>query len=331
MEEVELVIIGAGPTGLFATFCAGLRAIKSVTLESLSTYGGQMIELYPNKIIYDVQGIPKILSKDLAQKMYEQAQLFNNPIVFDSNVSDIIQNDDKTFDIEVANEPKYRTKTVLICAGVGNFTPNKLNVDGEDAYIGKGIFYTIKVPSDFKSKNVVIVGGGDSAFDYALQIEPFAKNIIIAQHNGILKAAENSVITAKSKPNIKVMLNTEIKKVYGDGKKVTGARMIDTLSKQETDLAIDGIIVAIGHKASPDTFKSIKLETINRYIKVDTSYKTGVDGIYAAGDIANIANEPKFALLAAGGAEAYIAINNIRKYLSPDSSLFGGHSTSLNL
>jgi thioredoxin reductase (NADPH) len=331
MEEVELVIIGAGPSGLFATFCAGLRAIKSVTLESLSSYGGQIPELYPNKMVYDMQGIPKILANTLAGKMYEQAQMFKNLIVFDSTITDIKRNPDKTFNIEVNGEDKYKTNAVLICAGVGNFTPNKLNVDGEDQYQDKGVYYAVKSVSNFKNNDVIVVGGGDSALDYALQVEPIAKSVIISQHNGVLKAAENSIITAKNKPKIKIMLNTEIKKIIGDGKNVTKANITDNVSKETKEIDIDSIIIAIGHKASPNIFKSLRLEITNRYIRVDTGYKTNIDGIYAAGDIANVADEPKFALLAVGGAEAYVAINNIKKYLSPTSSLFGGHSSSLDI
>ncbi len=332
MEEVELVIIGAGPTGLFATFCAGLRAVKSVTLEGLETYGGQMHELYPEKKVYDVQGVPKVISYELAKKMYEQAAMFNPKIVFNSDVTDIIPTEGNRFILEVNGEQAYTARAILICAGVGYFTPNKLNVEGEATYADKGVYYTVKSIADFKDASVLIVGGGDSAFDYALQIEPVVKNVIIAQHNGVLKAAESSVVAAKNKPKIRVMLNTEIKEIVGDGKKVIKADAFDNVSKTNDRLDVDSVIVTIGHKANPDIFKSITFESVNgRYIKVDTNYKTNVDGIYAAGDIANVSNEPKFALLAVGGAEAYVAINNIKKYLSPRASLTGGHSSNLEL
>ncbi len=332
MEEVELVIIGAGPAGLFATFCAGLRAIKSVTLEGLETYGGQMHELYPEKKVYDIQGIPKMVSSELAKKMYEQATMFNPKIVFNSDVTDIIPTEGGRFILEVNGEQAYESKAVLICAGVGYFTPNKLNVEGEGTYADKGVYYKVKSIADFKDDRVIIVGGGDSAFDYALQIEPVVKSVIIAQHNGILKAAESSITAAKEKPKIRVMLNTEIKKIFGNGEKVNKVDILDNVSKTSSYLDVDSVIVAIGHKANPNIFKSITFESVNeRYIKVDTNYKTNIDGIYAAGDIADVSNEPKFALLAVGGAEAYVAINNIKKYLSPQSSLNGEHSSNLNL
>ena len=202
---------------------------------------------------------------------------------------------------------------------------------GEDKYGGRGVFYTVKSPAEFKEKRVAIVGGGDSAFDYAIQIEPFAKSIKILQHNSALKAAENSVLNVKSRTKVEILLNTEIKRIDGDNKNVTSMHILNTVSKEEKDVSIDFIIVAIGHKAMPNLFKSLPLVTDNRYIRVDTGYRSSIEGIYAAGDVANVSNEPKFALISVGGAEAYIAINNIKKYLSPQSSLFGEHSSNLNL
>ncbi len=331
MEEVELVIIGAGPAGLFATFCSGLRNINSVTLEGLGKYGGQMQELYPEKLVYDVQGVPKTTANELAKNMYEQAIMLKKPIKFNSNVTDIIPNNDKTFYIEVNGVKAYKTKTVLICSGVGYFVPNKLGVAGEDKYAGRGIFYTVKSPSEFKKKRVAIVGGGDSAFDYAAQIEPFATDIKLLQHNGVLRAAENSILNVKSKAWIKILLNTEIKRIDGDDNGITSIHVFNNVSKEEEDIPIDALIIAIGHKAMPNLFKSLPLVTDNRYIRVDTGYRSSIEGVYAVGDVANVSNEPKFALISVGGAEAYIAINNIKKYLSPQSSLFGEHSSNLNL
>ncbi len=331
MEEMDLVIIGAGPTGLFATFCAGLRTIKSVTLESMSIYGGQIPTLYPEKTVYDVQGIPKIKAQDLADKMYEQSQLFRNPIKFDSNVTDIIQLEDKSFIIEVNNKQAYKCKAVLLCIGIGNFTPTKVGADGEAEYANKGVFYAVKSTADFKDKKVVIVGGGDAAFDYANMIEPVASSVIIAQHNENLKAVESSIETAQKSKKISIMFNTEIKKVIGDGAKVTKLHILNNKNGTESDVDADALIAAIGHKASPNAFKSLKLDMVNRYVKVNGDYETNIEGVFAAGDAANMSDQLKFALIAIGGAEAYSAINRIKKYITPKASLFGGHSSNLNL
>ncbi len=331
LENTDLIIIGAGPTGLFATFCAGLREIDSITLEGSDTYGGQITELYPEKMVYDMQGIAKIKGAQLAEQMLQQAKLFKKKIVFSSNVTDIIPTQDKKFIIEVNGVQTYTSKSVLLCTGIGHFEPNKLNVDGENEYVGKGVFYTVKSQDDFKGKKVIIIGGGDSAFDYANQIVDTAESVVIAQHNNVIKAAEEVVDAAKNNPKIKILLNTIIEGISGDGKTIKSIKLKDSASGKEYQQDFDAVIAAIGHKVNPDMFKSVKLENDGRYIKTDFSYKTNVDGVYAAGDAASINNEPRFALLAVGGAEAYIAINNIKKYLSPSSGLFGEHSSNIKL
>lgn len=330
MEETDLIIIGAGPTGMFATFCAGLREINSITLESLDTYGGQMLELYPEKIVYDVQAVPKMKALDLSNKMYEQSMLFKKRIEFNSKVTDIIPENNR-FTIEVNNQKKYSSKAVLICGGVGDFHPNKLNVDGEEQYEGKGLYYAVKSVDDFKGKTVAVIGGGDSAFDYQMQISPVCKKTYIIQHNNTFKAAESSVDAVKRDSKAEIIMNTDVKKINGDGNTVKNIELFDNTNKTSRTLEVDAVVVAIGYKVNPSVFKSLKIETTNRYIKVDHNYKTSIDGVYAAGDIANVTDENKFALIAVGGAEAYIAINNIKKYISPNASLFGGHSSSLNL
>ncbi len=331
MEEIDLIIIGAGPTGMFASFCAGLREINSVTLESLDTYGGQMLELYPEKEVYDVQAVPKMLSKDLSTKMYEQTQIFKRRIEFNSKVTDIIPQQDKRFIIEVNNQQKYIAKAVLICGGIGDFHPNKLNAEGEDEYSGRGVYYSVKNVDEFRGKTVAIIGGGDSAFDYQMLISPVCKKTYIIQHNNTFKAAESSVDAVKRDEKAEIIMNTDVKKINGDGNSVKNIDVLDNTANKQSTIEVDAVVVAIGYKVNPSLFKSLNLENDKRYIKVDHNYKTNIDGIYAAGDMANVSDEPKFALIAVGGSEAYIAINNIKKYISPNASLFGGHSSSLNI
>jgi thioredoxin reductase len=330
MEETDLIIIGAGPTGMFATFCAGLREINSITLESLGTHGGQMLELYPEKMVYDVQAVPKMKATELSDKMYEQSMLFKKRIEFNSKVTDIIPENGR-FTIEVNNQKKYTSKAVLICGGVGDFHPNKLNVEGEEQYAEKGVYYAVKSINEFKDKTIAIIGGGDSAFDYQMQLSQVCKKTYIIQHNNTFKAAESSVDAVKRDKKAEIIMNTDVKKINGDGNMVKSIELFDNTSKTSKTLEVDAVVVAIGYKVNPSVFKSLQIETTNRYIKVDHNYKTNIDGVYAAGDIANVTDEPKFALIAVGGAEAYIAINNIKKYISPNASLFGGHSSSLNL
>ncbi len=329
--ETELVIVGAGPTGLFATFVAGLRDIKSVTIDALSEPGGQITNLYPEKIIYDMPGFPKIKGKDLAKAMYEQAKMFNSDIRLGYKVTDIIPRQDGKFDVEINQNEMITAASILLCTGVGSFEPNKLGVKGEDEYYKKGVDYTAREFDTFKNKNVMIVGGGDSAFDFAQQISSVAEKIYLVHHSDVFRAEERIIDIVKGLKNVQIITNTNVQEIKGDGNKVISAVLMNNKTNTAQELPVNQIVIATGHKIEPNAFKSIKLETTGRYIKVNNSYETSVKGIFAAGDIANVLDEPKFALLATGVAEAYIAVNNIKKYLKPTSSLMGEHSSNLKL
>jgi thioredoxin reductase (NADPH) len=331
MEEAELAIVGGGPSGLFATFCAGLRLIKSVTFEAMDSYGGQITDLYPEKMVYDVQGIPKAKGKELADQMYQQATTFKPNILFNSRVTDIIPTQGKKFIIEVNDTQSYLVSAVLLCIGIGVPANMKVGAEGEDQYEGKGVYYAVRHAEDFKGKKVLIIGAGDSALDYASQISKLADNVTIVQRNENVKAAERTVADVMANPKIKFLLNTSLLKIGGDGTRINTVTIINNKTNEKSDVPMDAVIVAIGHKTSPTVFKSLTLATEARFIKTDTNFKTSVDGVYAVGDITEVSNEPRFALLALGGAQAYVAINNIKKYLVPQSALFGGHSSELKL
>ncbi len=331
MDDYELVIIGAGPTGLFATFLAGLRDIKSITLEALDYTGGQIPELYPEKTVYDVQGIPRINAMELRDKMYEQAKTFNNEIVLNSKVTDIIPSDDK-FVIEVNKENKYTGKAVLICTGIGDFEPRKIGCPGENEFYNKGVNYTVKDIKKFLNKTVAIVGGGDAALDYANELSSSAKKIYVIHHSEKFKAAEKTLKNAMSNDKVEFIMNTSVTKISGDDyiKNITLHNEID---KSEKTMDIDEMVIAIGHIGKANVFKSVKLETnaTGRNIMVSQGYETNIKGIYAVGDIATIEGEAIHPLIAVDGGDAYNAINYIKKFLTPNASIFGGHSSNLKI
>ncbi len=331
MEEYELGIIGGGPTGLFATFCAGLRDIKSVTIEGLDTTGGQILKFYPVKKVLDVEGIPEIIGSDLANSLLKQAKLFGNKIVLNSKVTDIKKNPDGKFSIEVNGEDKYLVKAVLMCTGIGSLVPTKLNVDGESNYEDNGVYYAVNSTGPFAGKTVAVIGGGDSGFDWANQIVGVAKKIFVVEYMPVLKALERSVSDLMKTGKGEVILNTAVKEVINDGKKVIGLKIMDRKDNSIKTLPIDSIIVAIGHKIEINSFKSLKFDVMANKIKVNDDYETSIPGIFAAGDLSVSGNKPKVGLLAVGGAEAYMAVNNLKKYINPEASVFGEHSTNLKV
>lgn len=331
MEEYELGIIGAGPTGLFSTFCAGLREIKSITLEGLETTGGQILKFYPVKKVLDVEGIPEIKGVDLANSLLKQAQLFGNKITLNSKVTDIKKDPSGKFILEVNGGDRYLVKAILMCTGIGSLVPAKLDVDGELKYEGVGVHYTVNQTEPFVDKTVAVIGGGDSGFDWANQIVGVAKKIYIVEYLPVLKALERSISDLMSTGKGETILNTAVKEVIGDGKKVTGIKIMDRKDDSIRVLPVDTLIVAIGHKAETNSFKSTTFEVLMNKLKVNEDYQTSVPGIYAAGDLSIFGKKPKVGLLAVGGAEAYEAINNIKKYLNPEASVFGEHSTNIKL
>ncbi len=331
MEEYEVIIIGAGPTGLFATFLAGLRDIKSLTLEALDFSGGQIPELYPEKTVYDVQGIPKINAIELRDRMEEQARTFGNEILFSSKVTDIIRNGEEII-VEVNESTRYSTKTVLICTGIGDFTPRKIGCPGEKEYVDKGLSYSVKDIDKFSGKIVAIVGGGDTAIDYANELAATAEKVYVIHHSASFKAAEKTLANARNNNKIEFLMNTSVSKVSGD-LQVKNINLLNVQTNKETTLKIDNIVVAIGHVGKANLFKSVNIETSpnGRNIMVNNNFETNVPGIYAVGDIAAIAGEPAHPLIAVAGGDAYRAINIIKKYVAPTASLFGGHSSNLKI
>lgn len=331
MEEKDLVIVGSGPTGLFATFCAGLRQINSVTLESLDLPGGQMRQLYPEKFIYDIAGIPKKNAIATANDLYTQALELGGEIKFNSRVSDIISREDGRFDLEVNGQKQYTAKAVLIATGIGLFTPNTLNIPGEAQYTGSGVYYTVQSLNLFSGKKVLIIGGGDSAFDWSREILPMASSIAIVEKNAALRAVESTTKAVMSDPKTKLFVNSVAKEIIGNGQIVTAATLHNTVTNEDVHVDCDEIIIAIGHKTQPNAFKSLKIENNGRCMIVNDKYTTNMKGIFAAGDISCMTTEPRAALLAVDFAEAYTAINNIKKYINPDASFSGGHSSNLKL
>ena len=330
-REKDLVIVGAGPAGLFATFCAGLRDIDSITLEAMSSPGGQITELYPEKYVYDVQGIPRIKGKQLVRKMTKQAKLFGNKILYNSKVTDVIPRSDSRYDIEVNDQIAFTTKAVLIASGIGSFAPVKIGVRGEDEYADRGVVYGVRNPEDFRNQKVVIVGAGDSAFDWAEELSGVASEIHIVQRGTRIRAAERTVKTIGKRANIKLSLNTSPVEVTGDGNTLRKVVLHNSLSEEDSECETDKLLIAIGHRSTQISFKSISLDMAGKFIKIDEKFESSLKGIFAVGDAANQDSGQKVLLIAVGGAEAYMAINNIKKYLDPKSSIFGGHSSSITV
>ena len=326
MEEREIfdiTIIGAGPTGLFASFYGGMRKMNVKILDSLPQLGGQLTELYPDKYIYDVGGFPKVLAKDLVENLVEQAKYGDPTICLEETVKAAERHGDH-FAIQTDKGMHY-SKAILLTAGVGAFQPRKLAIDGVDQFEGKTLHYGVKDLTLFHDKKVVVLGGGDSAVDWAMMLENVASHVTLSHRREKMTAHEANIDTLlQSKVEVKKPYG--VKELVGENGQVRELVLIDKEGNEER-LEADHVIVNYGNITSLGPIKEWGLEMEKNSVIVNSKMETSVEGIYAAGDIATY--EGKVKLIAVGFGEAPTAINNAKAYLDPKSKLQPLHSTSV--
>ncbi len=328
MSEVrDMVIVGGGPVGLFAAFYAGFRGMTATLLEALPQVGGQLTVLYPNKYIYDVAGFPKILAKDLVANLLEQARRYDQEIRTEEPAQDLIRHEDGTFTVTTP-KGSYRARSVLITAGIGQFTPNTLDRPGIREYEGRGVSYFVRDPVDFKGKRVLVVGGGDSAVDFALMLVGVAKSVTLIHRRDRFRAHESSVQELFASP-VNVRLHHELKEVRGDGERVTEVVIFHNQTQEEDVLPVDAVILAIGYRANLGPLARWGLELEGRTIKVNCRMETNIPGVFAAGDVVYVEGIGNLKLLVLGFAQAALAVNVAKIHVDPEAKLFPGHSSNL--
>ncbi len=323
----DLTIIGAGPAGLFASFYAGLRQMKTKVIDALEEPGGQLAVLYPEKYIFDVPGYTKVLAKDLVKSLIDQAFQFQPTVVLGERVVSL-RKTDGVIEIETEKGAKHLSKAVLIAAGVGAFSPNRLEAQGVSDYEGRGVYYFVRDKSAFAGKNILIVGGGDSAVDWALNMKDTAKKITLVHRRDVFRAHELSVKELMGS-NVDVKLFYEVRRVTGDGTRLTGAVIFDNRTQAETTLEVDAILVNIGFRADLGPIKDWGLEIDGREIRTNGKMETSIPGVYVAGDIAGPVDGVKLNLIATGYAQAALAVNVAKAFVDPTSKVFPGHSSEM--
>ncbi|HKW04188.1 MAG TPA: NAD(P)/FAD-dependent oxidoreductase [Nitrososphaerales archaeon] len=325
-ETSDIIIIGAGPTGLFASYYAGFREMKTRVLDALPEAGGQLQVLYPEKFIFDVPGYPKVLARDLANELLTQAMSYKPEILLGVRAQTVKRNGDGTFTVSTEKEA-FVTKSILITAGVGSFSPNKLNILNQEKFEGRGIYYFVKRKDFFKDKRLLIVGGGDSAVDWALNLKDVTRSILLIHRRDQFRAHEQSVKELYSSPGVTVKTFTELKSVDGDDFGLKSAMIYENKTLKDEKIDVDCILINIGFKANLGPISTWGLEMENRAIKVNGRMETNIPGIFAAGDIASPSDSVKLNLIVTGFAQAAIAINIAKKYIDPKAQLFPGHSS----
>jgi ferredoxin/flavodoxin---NADP+ reductase len=324
-EGFDVAIIGGGPAGLFGAFYAGLRGMKTLLLDALPELGGQLAVLYPEKYIFDVPGFPKILARDLVKQLVEQAMQSSPTVRLEEQVTNIEPIGERQIRLSTTRG-EYQTKAVLIAAGVGAFAPNKLDAPGVARLEGQGVYYFVKSKEEFADKRLLIVGGGDSAVDWALNLQDTCREITLIHRRDQFRAHEGSIKDMyASRTN--VMTFWELKEVHGENQ-VEAVTIVNNQTKEERELPMDAVLLTLGFKADMGPIKNWGLSLEKRSIKVDGKFATSMPGVYAAGDIA--AAEVKLDLIAVGFGQAAIAVNAIKTYIDPKARLFPGHSSEMS-
>jgi thioredoxin reductase (NADPH) len=330
--RVDVTIIGGGPVGLFAAFYAGLRGMSVRIIDSLPELGGQLTALYPEKYVYDMPGFPKVLAKDLARQMAEQAQVFSPELVLGETATSLTKDEEgwvigTAATSQPAPSSEYQTRTVIVSAGAGAFSPTKLGVPREDEFHGHGLLYGVKEKASLAGKRLVVVGGGDSAFDWCMNLEDTASEISLVHRRDVFKAHEESVRHVQAS-SVKMRLFEVVQELHGEGV-LEAVTLQNTQSKETTYLQADAVIVNVGFKSSLGPLKEWGMEIDKTQIVVNERFETNLPGVYAVGDVCTFANKLK--LIATGVGEATTAVCMAKMSLDPAAKLFPGHSSEMDV
>lgn len=328
--DTDVLIIGAGPSGLFASYYAGLRGLSVVLLDSLAEAGGQLMALYPDKPIYDVAGHPEITGSTLVTSLIKQAELASPTWLLGEQSVELVSESTDTTNGQVEPRPytivthtgrRINAGGVIVAAGVGSFRPRQLAA--ADPYIDRGVSYTVRDISSYQDVDVVIVGGGDSAVDWTNLLCPVARSVTLIHRRKNL-AAHHMSVKQLHESNARVLLDSEVVAAHGeDWLEAVSVRNRGVCESVKTQ----ALIPALGHIANLGPLLGWGLAVEGRQIVVDSTMATNLPGVYAVGDVTTYPG--KVRIMAVGFGEAATAVNNLAAQLDPRQPVFPGHSTEL--
>ena len=331
-EFFDLTILGAGPTGMFGAFYAGMREMSCKLIDALPQAGGQITALYPQKKIFDTPGFPAIVGKELVENLFEQAGQWDTKFALGERAETLRrvplpggEPDEEGWVIGTTKGDHY-SRAVIIAAGIGAFRPVKLPNESVDQFEGKGLDYFVRDIGELADKRVLIVGGGDSAVDWALAAEPIAKHVTLIHRRPGFRAHDNSV-NQLNESGVEVKIHHELREIQGDGH-VERAVIFDNQTDEETTIDVDATVLSLGFKADLGPIRKWGLETIGRrYIRVNNKMETNLPNVYAAGDLALQDDLEPLNLIVVGYGQVTVAVNYAYVAIKPGEKVFPGHSS----
>ncbi|PXY21192.1 NAD(P)/FAD-dependent oxidoreductase [Prauserella muralis] len=321
--SVDVLIVGAGPTGLFAAYYAGFRGLSMAVVDSLPETGGQVTAMYPEKLIYDVGGFPAVRGRDLIKGLVEQAGQWN-PTYLLGRKAEALTSTPDGLEMTLDGGDVVRAGAVLITAGIGEFTPRPLPAG--DGWLGRGLVHFVPALEAHRGQDVVVVGGGDSAFDWVLALRSIASSVTLVHRRSRFRAAE-SIVREAREAGVRIITDAEVTALRGNGTDGALAEIeVEPKGGERLVLPAQTVVAALGFTADLGPIENWGLKIDHRSIEVDSTMATARERVYAAGDVA--AYPGKVKLIATGFGEAATAINNIAVLLDPDAHLFPGHSSN---
>jgi thioredoxin reductase (NADPH) len=317
--ETDLLIIGAGPSGLYATYYAGFRGLRVALVDSLPELGGQVTAMYPEKLIFDVAGFPSIKGRDLVAGLVEQAASAHPDYFLDRTATGLVH-DDEAVTIELDDGTRIRAGAAIITAGIGKFSPRPLPAG--DGWLGRGMEFFVPSFAPYAGKDVVVVGGGDSAFDWALHLEPVAKSVTLVHRRDAFRAHQRTVEQVRAS-SVEIVTKAQVTALLGNG------------VVEEVEITVDGcepvrrpaqaVVAALGFVADLGPLQQWGIEVSKRHIVVDAAMRTNLHRVFAAGDVTEYPG--KVRLISVGFGEAATAVNNAAVVIDPSAHVFPGHSS----
>ncbi|GGI17655.1 NAD(P)/FAD-dependent oxidoreductase [Gottfriedia solisilvae] len=317
----DVTVIGGGPAGLYSAFYSGLREMKTKIIEFQPQLGGK-VHVYPEKMIWDVGGQPPIPGEKFIKQIVQQGLTFDPTVVLNEKVETINKNEEGYFVLETSSGQKHFSKTVIVAVGSGILNPQKLEIEGAERFEVSNLNYTVKSLKRFKDKTVIISGGGNTAIDWANELEPIAKKVFLTYRKEALKGHEAGVSQLMNS-SVECLFNTSITKLIAgiNNEEIDQVELTNNETNEISHLQIDEVIINHGYEQDTSLLNNseIQIEMIqNYYIKGNTTSETSIEGLFAAGDI--LMHDGKLQLIAGAFQDAANAVNKAKQYIQPDAS-----------